>query len=130
LTGAVASGALSATQFRTNLICPKLTATNLPCSNLVVNIQTLSEATSPGGFYTLLNSTQTGLAQPPLDNTKTSYCIGGSGSYVFLQVLYAMPVFSPIWRAFATSYNGTSSYVLQSTAAFRNEPFQATAGSC
>ena len=85
---------------------------------------------SPNGFYTLLNSTQTGLIRPTLDNSKTSYCPGNSQSYVFVQILYPMPVFSPFWRAFATTVNGSPSYILQSTAAFRNEPFAPGSQSC
>ena len=125
LTGSVSGQGLTATQFRSNVMCPAISAMSLSCSNLITNVQTVSEGVSPNGFYSLVNATQTALTHPTLDNTQTSYCIGTDGSYVFVQVLYAMPVFSPFWRAFATSFNGSPSYIVQSTAAFRNEPFQA-----
>ena len=130
LTGAVNSAGYTATQFRANVLCPAISGTNLSCGNVITNIQTVSEAPSPGGFYALLNSSQTGLLRPPLDNSQTTYCTGTSQSYVFVQILYAMPVFSPIWRVWATTYNGSPSYILQSSAAFRNEPFAPGSQSC
>lgn len=130
VTGSVNNQALTQAQFQTNVLCPALSATNLSCTNAVTNVQTVSEAVSPGGFYTLVNSSQNGLIRPPMSNSQTSYCTGTSQSYVFVQILYAMPVFSVIWRAFAINYNGTPSFVLQSTAAFRNEPFPPGAQSC
>ncbi len=132
LTGSVANQGLNAAQFRTTVVCPSLTSLGLSCGNIITNIQTVPEAVSPGGFYTLLNSAQTKLLLPAsMDNTKTSFCIGGTGSYVYVQVFYALPVISPIWRLNATTWNGTSSYFIQSTAVFKNEPFQtASSGTC
>jgi Flp pilus assembly protein TadG len=120
---------LTATQFRTSYVCPVLATTNLSCTNVVTNIQTLSAAVSPGGFYPFVNAAQTALIKPVMDNTKTSFCVGSANSYVYVQAFYAMPVFSLIWRAVATTFNGASSFLIQSTAVFRNEPFQATATS-
>ena len=130
LTGNVSGQGLTAAEFRANVLCPEIASTHLSCSNFVTNVQTVGEGVAPNGFYSLLNTAQTGLVQPPLNNTQTSYCIGTDGSYVFVQVLYAMPVISPIWRRFATSFNGVPSYIVQSTAAFRNEPFQASTTPC
>jgi len=129
-TGSVSGQGLTAAQFRTNVLCPSISSVSLSCANLITNVQTVSEGVSPGGFYSLVNTAQTALIRPPLNNTQTSYCIGTDGSYVFVQVLYAMPVFSPIWKLFATTYNSAPSYIVQSTAAFRNEPFQASTMPC
>ena len=90
LTGAVNSAGYTATQFRANVLCPAISGTNLSCGNVITNIQTVSEAPSPGGFYALLNSSQTGLLRPPLDNSQTTYCTGTSQSYVFVQILSAL----------------------------------------
>ncbi len=130
LTGNTSSQNLTAAQFRSNQVCPALAAVHLSCGNVISNIETLNEDVYPNGFYKFVNSAQTALVQPTLDNNKTAYCIGSPGSYVFVQILYGMPVFSPIWRTFATSFNGAPSYILQSTAAFRNEPYQAGGSSC
>jgi Flp pilus assembly protein TadG len=124
MTGSVQG--LSATQFRTTIVCPVIVSTNLSCANVVTNIQTVAEAISPDGFYKLVNAAQTALILPTMDNTKTNFCVGSTGSYVYVQVFYAMPVFSLIWRAVATTFNGASSFLIQSTAVFKNEPFQAT----
>lgn len=129
-TGRVNGQSLTAGQFMSQVLCPNITAAGLSCANVVSNIQTVSEGTNPNGFYSLLNASRTGLQQPPLDNTKTSYCPGVSQSYVYVQILYALPVFSPVWRAFAGSFNGSPSYILQATSTFRNEPFQSIATSC
>ncbi len=130
LTGNVSGQGLTATQFRSNVLCPAISSAHLSCANLITNVQKVSEDVAPNGFYSLLNTTQTGLTRPALNNSQTSYCIGTDGSYVFVQILYAMPVFSPFWKAFATNFNGTASYIIQSTAAFRNEPFQANTTAC
>lgn len=117
---------INATQFRTNVVCPLLPAA-LSCSNVIVNIQTFAEGMSPSGFYNFVNSGQSGLVIPPLDNSKTSFCIGGSGVYVILQVLYPMPLLTAIFGGGSvTTYNGVKTRVLISTAAFKNEPFPAT----
>ena len=125
LTGAVTNQGLTATQFRTNVLCPLLPG-SMSCSNIITNIQTVPEATSPAGFYAFLNAGQTGLAQPTMDNTQTSFCPGSTGSYVYLQVYYAMPTLSPIWTAAATSWNGSKVHFITATAAFKNEPFQSS----
>lgn len=124
LTGGVANQSLSADQFRANVLCPLL-APGISCSSIVTNIQTVSEGTSPGGFYAFVNANQTALVKPAMDNTKTAFCPGQNGSYVFLQVYYAMPVFSPTWLALgSTTWNGSTVHFISSTAAFKNEPFQ------
>jgi Flp pilus assembly protein TadG len=128
--GSAAANGYNASQFLANVVCPSISATNLPCSNLILNVQQVQEGQAPAGFYAFLNGTQTGLALPPLNNSQTSFCIGQSGSYVYMQFVYAMPVFSPFWQIVATTFNGTSSFLIQKTAVFRNEPFQASASSC
>ena len=85
LTGAVASQGLTATQFRTQILCPSLPGT-MSCANVITNIQTVPEATSPAGFYSFVNASQTAIIQPAMDNTKTSFCAGTTGSYMYIQV--------------------------------------------
>jgi hypothetical protein len=57
----------------------------MSCGNVIVNLQTVSEAGYPGGFYAFVNRTQTAIIIPPLNNTQTSFCPGGSGDYVYCQ---------------------------------------------
>ena len=91
---------------------------------MIVNVQTFSENVYPSGYYSLLNTSQSGLAMPPLDNTKTTYCIGSSGAYVLLQVVYPLPLLTNVFMNLPmTTFNGTRSLLLMSNATFRNEPF-------
>ena len=122
ITGSVQKGGQTAAQFRTNL-CSALPVT-IPCSSVIVNLQTFSQASFPGGFYSFVNSTQSGIIVPPLDNTKTSFCPGGSGEYEYLQVFYAMPLLGAVWLPGVTTTFGGNSVVLASaSAAFKNEPY-------
>ncbi len=129
LTGAVSQAGLTAAQFRTQVLCPALPG-SMSCANIVTNILDVPEATSPGGFYTYLNASQTGITPPAMDNTKTSFCPGSTGSYVYIQVYYAMPVLSPIWTATAVNWNGSNVHFVSASAAFKNEPFQSAQTGC
>jgi Flp pilus assembly protein TadG len=125
ITGSVQAGNTTAAQFRTNL-CSLLPAT-IPCSSIIVNLQTFSEASFPGGFYSFVNGTQTAINVPPLDNTKTSFCPGGSGEYEYLQVYYAMPLLGTVWLpTTTTTFNGQPVKLASAAAAFKNEPYTAT----
>ncbi|MGH6811045.1 MAG: TadE/TadG family type IV pilus assembly protein [Methylocella sp.] len=123
MTGEVQKEGLTAAQFRTNLLCPLLPAT-MPCGNVIVNLQTFSEADYPSGFYSFVNSTQTAIIIPPLDNTKTSFCPGGNGEYVYLQVYYAMPLIGAVWLpVVTTTFQGQTVNLVSAAAAFKNEPY-------
>jgi Flp pilus assembly protein TadG len=124
LTGSMQNASLTASQFRTQLLCPLLPSV-MSCNNVIVNLQTVSEAVAPNGFYTFVNASQTGLIIPPLDNTQTSFCPGSGGAYVYLQVFYAMPLLGNIWLPVTTTtFNGQTVKLIGSSAAFKNEPFQ------
>jgi len=126
MTGQVqnASQQLSAAQFRTSILCPLLPST-FNCNNVIVQIQTFTESGSPGGFYSFVNANQSGLNSPPLNNSQTSYCVGTGSAYVFVEVVYPMPLLTGAFAATATTFNGQQVMLLTSGAAFRNEPFQA-----
>ena len=125
-TGSVQNGTLTAAQFRNNLLCPLLPAA-MPCTNVIVNLQTFSEAAYPGGFFSFVNSTQTAIIIPPLDNAQTSFCPGGSGQYVYLQVFYAMPLIGTVWLpAVTTTFQGKTVKLISAAASFKNEPYQSS----
>jgi Flp pilus assembly protein TadG len=63
MTGAAQNANLTQMQFINNTLCPLLPVT-MPCSNVIVNLQTFSEAMSPSGFYNFVNSTQTAIIIP------------------------------------------------------------------
>ncbi len=124
-TGSVQAGGQTAAQFRTNL-CSALPVT-IPCSSVIVNLRTFPQASFPGGFYSFVNGTQTAIIVPPLDNTQTSFCPGGSGEYVYLQVFYAMPLLGTVWLpAIMTTFQGQTVALVSAAAAFKNEPYIAS----
>jgi Flp pilus assembly protein TadG len=132
LTGAVANQGLTAALFRTQVLCPLLPA-GMACSSIITNIRAVSEDLYPNGFYNFVKSDQSGIIPPIMDNTQTSYCPGSAGSYVYIQVYYAMPLFSPTWRTLAaTTWNGAVVSLVSAAAAFKSEPYQSAtqAGSC
>ena len=140
LTGSVANQNLTAAQFRTQILCPLLPGP-MSCNNVVTNISVIPEAAQPGGFYSLMNFvstssnlrgyTMSGLASVPMNNTKTSYCIGTPGAIVAVEVFYAMPVLGLSWfLGVASTYNGQSVIFINATAAFKNEPFTTSYSGC
>jgi hypothetical protein len=68
---------------------------------------------------------------PPLNNTQTSFCPGGSSDYVYLQVFYAMPLVFPVWLpTVTTSFQGKTVKLVSAAAAFKNEPYQSSYSGC
>lgn len=131
MTGATGSQSLTAAQFRTTVLCPLL-PTGMSCSNVVTNIRTVPQGTYPNGFYQFVNSASSWIIPPTMDNTQTSFCTGSTGSVVYAQVYYAMPVLFPqVFGAAVSTWNGKSVFFIGSYAAFKNEPFQGSNnGSC
>lgn len=122
-TGTVAMQNMSATQFRTQILCAALPI-GMPCSNVVVDIRSASVGTSPAGYYTFIKANRSGLQSLQMDNTRTSFCPGNQGTHIVLQAFYAMPTFSPFWMALSSvPWNGGNAYFVQQTSAFKNEPF-------
>jgi Flp pilus assembly protein TadG len=151
LTGGVANGvgnpactaspcpALTAAQYRTDVLCPILTQASygsMSCNNIITNVQVVPSwsGVTSGGFYSLTNIvnnasnplgyTMTGLTTPPMNNNQTGFCIGAPGSIVVAQVYYAMPVVGiPAMLTNASTYNGNSVIFIGATSVFKNEPF-------
>jgi hypothetical protein len=126
LTGTTQNASTNASDFRTKILCPLLPGV-MSCNNVIVNLQAFNSASYPSGFNAYVNAAQTALIVPPLDNSKTSFCPGSPGQYVYLQVYYAMPLFGNVWLPVTTTVlNGQTVKLVGSSAAFRNEPYQAT----
>ena len=129
MTGAVSQQGLSSAQFRMQVLCPLLPAA-MSCDSVVTNMQSVSEDVLPNGFYKFVNAARTAVITPAMDNARTSFCSGSSGTVIYAQVYYAMPVFSPAWRAVGTtSFNGAPTHLVSAAAVFKNEPFPSSAAS-
>jgi Flp pilus assembly protein TadG len=134
LTGQAQNNATitSASQFANSLICnptaptQKVLPSFINCSKLIVDVSNASSfanANVSKSFYT---------------NPTMNYNPGGANCIVVVRIAYPMPVYLSILSARKlvsgistntsgqTLYNGTMSYILMSTAVFRNEPFPAS----
>ncbi len=132
-TGSVQAAQMTKDQFRTNVVCAQLPVM-FTCSNVIVNVQTVptNDSSYPNEYYSFVNSTQTGLVTPALDNSTTSFCPGNAQSYVYVQILYPVSIFLPFVTRLAglTTFQGQSTLLISSTATFLNEPFSAPVAGC
>ncbi|MCJ2035380.1 TadE/TadG family type IV pilus assembly protein [Methylobacterium sp. J-068] len=127
MLGALTSAASTSDGFRNSVVCANLIA-GLSCTNVVVSLQTTMLTGTGTGYSGFVNADETGLATVAMDNSQTQYCTGAPGTYGYLQVFYAVPVFSPIWIALGnvTKFRGSSVVFTRAAVAFRNEPFTTT----
>ncbi|GJE46532.1 TadE/TadG family type IV pilus assembly protein [Methylobacterium soli] len=124
--GAVGITAPTLADFRTQILCPRLGA-GMSCASIILSIQTVQPGTAPNGFYTYVKSDLSDIVRVATDGSQTPYCPGQSNSYVYIQAVYAMPVFSPAWIMLGRTSNGRKVHFLNASAVFRNEPFDPTA---
>jgi Flp pilus assembly protein TadG len=124
MIGALTDTASTANGFRSAVVCRNLIA-GLSCGNIVTSLQTTTLAGSGGGYSVFVSPDEKSLVPVPMDNAQTAYCTGAPGTYGYIQVFYAVPVFSPVWIALKlnTTWNGTSVVFARAAVAFRNEPF-------
>lgn len=123
MTGAVSTAGMSASTFRTTVVCPKLPA-NFSCSDVFVNVTIVPGGSSPTGYYSYVNSAKSALIVPALNATANSFCPGAGSQYVVVQIMYPASYFTRLFVGQNTTlYNGKSVNVLMSTATFRAEPY-------
>jgi Flp pilus assembly protein TadG len=118
--------ASDAQNFRTQVLCPALMP-GMACGNVVTNLQ---RANMDGaGYGAFVKPDLSGLVDVAMDNNQTSYCPSAPGAYQYLQVFYAMPLISPLWRSTVGrrwSGNDQTVVFVRAAAAFRNEPYTGT----
>lgn len=124
MLGALPGTASSAEGFRNTVVCANLLA-GLSCGNIVASLQTTTLSGSGTGYAKFVSADEKGLATTTMDNSTSAYCPGAPGTYGYIQVFYAVPVFSPLWATLAgtTTWNGNTVVFARSALAFRNEPF-------
>lgn len=122
-TGAVSTAGMTADTFAQTLVCPALPAV-FSCSNVFVNLTTVTAGQSPTAYYGYVNGARSGLIQPPLNSATDSFCPGAGSQYVVLQVLYPAPILMNfLTPASPTVYNGQTVNVLMSSTTFKSEPY-------
>lgn len=126
MVGSVQSGGVSSAQFRSTVLCAYLPAPMFDCSKLVVNLQTVALTAEPTTYKNFVKPDYSGLTMPS-PSTQGSYCPGGGGDYEVMEVIYPMPLYLSVFQASSNVVQGQ--FVLMSTAAFKNEPFQGSSTS-
>ena len=124
MTGQVQTNVTTQSGFRTAVLCPFLPAA-MSCGNVIINVQTITEARQPGGYYALVNASATALNMPTLAVDAGTYSVGTQGSFEYVQVIYPvtfLPGFFSKMLGGAT-YNGSPAFLLVSTATFKNEQY-------
>lgn len=121
MTGAASGMSQSAFQA---LVCSYLPAA-FSCANVIVNVQTVTQGSQPGGYYAYATSNQSWLIVPTLSNASAQYSPGQAGSYEYVQAVYPITFIPSLLSSFlgGAAYQGSSAYLVVSTAAFRNEQY-------
>lgn len=124
MNGTVQKTGYSGDTFRTQVLCATLPSF-FSCSNVIVNVWTVTQGSSPGGYYTYVSSDVSKLLVPQLTSTGAQFSPGVQGSYEYLQVIYPITFLpSLVTNLLSTqTYNGAAAYLTMSTAAFRNEQY-------
>lgn len=116
-SGSVQIQKLTAAQFKTNVLCPKLSG--FTCSSLQVNVVVIKQSEEWASW-----------SPTTIDPASAKWCPGGSADTVLIQVAYPVPLATMIWAGAQSTANGVRYYL--SAAAFRNDPYglpaPATAG--
>ena len=118
MVGTPQTAGQTATEFRTNTLCPNLTLVFFDCSKLTINLVTVTETAEPTAYVNFVTPDLSALIVPP---PSINYCPGVGGSYEVLEVLYPLPIYLAPFASSASVVQGQ--FLLLSTATFRNEPF-------
>lgn len=121
MVGGLTPAARDGAGFRASVLCPALMP-GLSCNNVVTSLQTTGLPYPGYGLF--VTRDDSALLPVPMDNSQTSYCAGAPGAYQYLQVFYAVPLISPLWRAsVGITWNASTVVFVRSAGAFRNEPY-------
>jgi hypothetical protein len=129
MTGSVQAQGLSASQFKTTLLCPALRMP-LPCNSITVSLYKIakdSDPTAGTGIYAFIDQSVPSLNPPNLDVSKGTYCAGAPGDYIFVDVAYKFMTLIDISKL--VGGGAMTALILRSTAFIANEPYSAASGS-
>lgn len=90
MTGSVATSVTTVAAFKANHLCPSLaTFVAIPCAELTVNayrVGSVSNAADKSGIYAFIDAQTKSLKAPQSDPAKQSFCLGGPGDFIYLDV--------------------------------------------
>lgn len=127
MVGGVSARANSASGFKSELLCPHLSGL-LECDKIVVNaykVASTSAAISSSDIARFIDGRGVLLTNAL---TETSFCLGGGGDYVFIDVSYKMPAL--IGGLFLGASPSDNVLLMRSSAFIRNEPGRRRRASC
>lgn len=107
-TGSVQTRELTAEQFKTDVLCPKLNI--LSCSAVRINVVVIKK------FQEWLYWSTTNI-----NPATAKWCPGGAAETVLVPVAYPVPLQSMIWAGNKSAANGVRYYL--AAAAFRTDPY-------
>ncbi|MGE8131468.1 TadE/TadG family type IV pilus assembly protein [Methylobacterium sp. NPDC080182] len=126
MVGSLTPEASTAAGFKSTALCPALMP-GLSCANVIISLQTATVGPSAPGYAAFVKADLSGLLPANMDSNQATYCAGSAGAYQYLQVFYALPLISPIWKLISgQNWNGKIVTFVRSAAAFRNEPYTGT----
>jgi Flp pilus assembly protein TadG len=121
MTGQSQTAVQTAAQFKTNVVCPKITVL-FDCTNgIYVDVQNYP------AFTGVVITDPIDAGRNFVNNMK--FCPGNAGDIVVVRLFYQWPLFVT-GLGFNISNLTGSKRLLTATAAFRNEPFLAPASAC
>lgn len=130
LTGDVQVQGLTAAKFKTDMLCPVLTLP-LPCADITVNVSRVgktSDALQKTGIYAFIRQSLPDLVPPNLSSDNGSFCTGGPGEYVFVDVAYNYVLLMNMSSFLFGATAAANTTVLRSTYFLSNEPYPNSSG--
>lgn len=127
-TGVIHEARMSSDEFKEREICPRLRG-GVSCDEIIVAVNSVAKQWTTSrteGGYRYIDKSRVDLLKPNLDQSNASYCPGGPGDLVYLDLLYKAPVLAiPFGReSRQLDVNGRPIVLLRSTSVVMNEPFE------
>lgn len=127
MTGQVPTTITSANQFRDQLICPRMFFA-IDCMKVVITatrVSKASDAQKMTGIYAFVDPGTKTIKPPETDPAKASFCLGGQGDYILLDV--SAPITNFVGRLLG-AYVGPT-YDMRSMSFVFNEPYKSSSAS-
>ena len=103
--------------FNTSVLCPALLI--LPCANVLINVQAVTDWYTPTAFTLPTKNGQ-------VNTAGFNFCNGGPGQLLQLNAVFMAPVLLGSFFPGSLPYNGGNSFPLYSSAAIGDENFPVT----
>jgi Flp pilus assembly protein TadG len=123
MLGEVPDGSRSIAAFKTTQLCPNFVM-SFACDAVTLSVSRMPAGTGEGPGSSLSGFIDTSAMR--LRQPSQTFCIGGPGDYIFIDVSYDFPNF----LGSLLPAGSRTSYQLRSTNFFRNEPYKGKGMAC